>query len=604
MYKLFLYSLFFLLPLVHTKFFDTVFVSTPLFVDGNYEFTKVVFFNVLMGIILLSFLGEKCVRQQKILLPRKVFFMLSVILFTVITSTLFSLSPYTSAYWNGDKSHGLFVFINLIWLFVVLYNLPKNTIKHIVWFSLLSLWCVSILSIKELLFPTFDYWALSSRAFGTFGHPNYLALYIVTLFPFLVKWSMSFWTKWRIQYIYMSLLTMSCLTLILTKSILGIVLWWGYILYYLFCHSSVKLRTGFELNNVKPKYPWNVIQKSKRDSSTRSTRSEWHYLGYILLIIISWIITLHLLPPEKLHSFLSRFYLWETTLRIIISDWKIFIFGGGLETLDIYFNTFKSPYLYIYENYWFTADRPHNIFLNIWYHFGVIWLGILLYMLSFFWKHVQSVKVGKYESMIAIFFIFCFFNYPSIGVYILLILSLSLLVKKYASQNIHYFSAPVLLVVITCFSMYWAVQSKNLYLAELKAYDENYHTANDIFQRAEYYYKLWNSEQGKWYDPLPSEKYYTSHIQSFENITQNCILLVEKFPSVENYFYCGSILERIRQKELSQDFYRKGLKKLPDLWNEDSPYWDNYFIKHSITGNRFFSKKFSDVEEILEKVGK
>jgi hypothetical protein len=32
----------------------------------------------------------------------------------------------------------------------------------------------------------------------------------------------------------------------------------------------------------------------------------------------------------------------------------------------------------------------------------------------------------------------------------------------------------------------------------------------------------------------------------------------------------------------SKIFYKKGLEKLPDLWNKNSKYYDNFFIKNFI----------------------
>gem|GEM_PF-5138180 len=69
-----------------------------------------------------------------------------------------------------------------------------------------------ILSLKEYFFPTFNYGTLGSRAIGTFGHPNYLSLYILLLLPFLTKKK------------YFSLLLLTIVTLLFTKSLLGITL--------------------------------------------------------------------------------------------------------------------------------------------------------------------------------------------------------------------------------------------------------------------------------------------------------------------------------------------------------------------------------------------
>jgi len=454
------------------------------------------------------------------------------------------------------------MFTNLLWLLIVLYNTPKKILKNLVTISLMSTFFVCIVGLKEYFFPTFDYGALSSRAISTFGHPNYLALFLVLFFPILLS-----------KRKYIPLFILSSITLILTKSILGIVL-----------GSIVCIYSVFQKYSIH--------------------RARYFSIIIIILSVLIFVLSYYFIPPEKLHSFLSRIYLWETTIRIIFSDWRLFLFGGWPETLNILFNSFKSPYLYIYENFWFTADRPHNFFLNIWYNFWILWVWVVVYSMKVFLQHIHKHGLWKYESMIVIFFVFCFFNYPSIAVYIFLVFIIAKMIKKYATKDIHYFSAPIAIIIFSSISFIGSINSYKLYQAEVFSYGWNYETANTVFPRAEYYYKLWESESAKVFDPLPSQRYYTSKIQNFQDISQNCILLTQNFPSVENYFYCGNIFDRIRQKEFSEEFYKTWLKKLPDLWNKDSPYWNNYFVKHSISWNRFFSKKFSDIEEILEKVWK
>ena len=57
--KLLLILLFFSLPLVHGNLLPTLGIPFSLSVSWNFEFTKVMFFNILSGLIFLSFFGER-----------------------------------------------------------------------------------------------------------------------------------------------------------------------------------------------------------------------------------------------------------------------------------------------------------------------------------------------------------------------------------------------------------------------------------------------------------------------------------------------------------------------------------------------------------------
>ncbi len=71
-------------------------------------------------------------------------------------------------------------------------------------------------------------------------------------------------------------------------------------------HITLKKKLGFKNNN------YSFLQKFK-------------ILLYLLIIIIPFILIIFKYYPEKIHSFISRFYIWETTLKIILSKFKIFI---------------------------------------------------------------------------------------------------------------------------------------------------------------------------------------------------------------------------------------------------------------------------------------
>jgi len=53
--KIIIIGLFFLLPLINSHLFDLLWIKCWFYVDWNYEYTKVIFFNIFSWIILTLF---------------------------------------------------------------------------------------------------------------------------------------------------------------------------------------------------------------------------------------------------------------------------------------------------------------------------------------------------------------------------------------------------------------------------------------------------------------------------------------------------------------------------------------------------------------------
>jgi tetratricopeptide (TPR) repeat protein len=138
-----------------------------------------------------------------------------------------------------------------------------------------------------------------------------------------------------------------------------------------------------------------------------------------------------------------------------------------------------------------------------------------------------------------------------------------------------------------------------LYSAEIYAYKGNYQRASQIFPLPIYFIQAWEVLP-TFFSDYKDENYYKSQILVTSKKEENCSTLLQNFPSVENYFFCGDIFNNIGDVKNAKVYYRKGLQKLPDLWNRNSPYWNNFFISETITGNRFFSSRFSHIEQILD----
>ena len=530
--KILLIILFITLPLINSHlldFFGLENIWKYFYVNWNYEFTKVMFFNIFSGIILFLYFLWTLFKKQKIYIPKIIF----PILVSIIISTFFSISPYTSLFWNSDKAHSLVMFFNLIWIYIILINSDNSFKKSILFWSVLWLIPLIYFALFEFVNPSYNYWDLWNRALWTFGHPNYLALYLLLFIPIinnpLPPLSRGIYKK----YFYYILLFFTLITLFLTKSVWAIFLFFNYLIF------------------IK-------IDEIKKIISTK-----FFLIIYLILFLISIKFVLFLYP-EKLHSFVSRFYLWQSTLDIIFSNIKTFFIWNWVWTLDLVFDNFKVPELYIFENFWFTADRPHNIFLNIFYSFWIFWLSIFSYLIiPLLISPFKGEK--KYKISLILALIFLFLNYASISSYLVIILIISLISPHLASpkgRGIYIFNYLIIFLIMSI-SIYWAYNSYEKYKKEIKIY---------------------NLE-------IPNSDVQIPHCENL------------KIKSAESYFYCWDKFWYKWEKEKAKIFYNLWLKKLPDLWNKNSKYFDNILIKdNSLILHRFYSEKYSNLKEVLKKV--
>ena len=539
--KFSLISLFFLLPLINSHLFDLFWIKWWFYVDWNYEFTKVIFFNILSWIILTLFFIKSYLSKTKLIIPKLLVFILIILIF----STQFSEQIYTSLLWNSTKSHSMLMFINLIWLFILFINSDIGLSKKLIKISIYSLVIVLILWLKEYYLPTFEYWNLENRAFSTFWHPNYLILFLLILSPFLIDWIKN--------NLYKIILFFLIITIFLTKSI-----WW--ILIFIL-------------------YIWFRIYENHKE---KIYKKHIHIFIFLLSIIL-WIIIYKFWFFTKLNSFLSRFYIWETTYEIIFSDTKNILIWSWLATLENIFNWFKSPELYIFENIWFRADRPHNLLLNFFYHFWIFWLSFIIFLI---YNLITKYKNNPYFHSLILFFIFTVFNFSSISHYLLMIIVWTIIYKDKYWKNIKntYLKNTLVLIIISS-TIFWIFFSWTYYYNEYnKKINSNYSTNN--------YFLI----------QIQNEDYKFNLLKNWIwNIEETCTKIIQYQNSVENNFYCWNILRNYNENQAIK-YYNNWLKLLPDMWNENSKYYDNIFIKNIFIPERFYSEKFSNLKEILKRV--
>ena len=558
--------LFFSLPLIHWELFSTFWIGTSFWVNGNFEFTKSQFFICISGVIFIITWLISIIEQKKIVFNTP----LILSFWVLVLSTIFSISPLTALFWMESKWHGILMFGSLICIYFILLQIEKNFMKQLFFTSVAWWFFASIIAIKEFFYPSFDYGDLASRALGTFGHPNYLVLFLLLLIPFIFEKAK------KHSFLYLLLIPIISV-IFLTKSVWGVIIFSVFLLFV----WSTKIACVIPMNAV-----W--TKKIKRS----------YMIFFTLFIIVSIIYTVfEFWFLTKLHSFLSRFYIWESTMRIIVENPKIFFIGSWADTLTAYFSSYKSSELYIFENFGFIADRPHNLFLNILFHFWIAWVWVLVFLLYKLYKNYQNNYL--YHSLI-IFLAFTIFNFASVASYLLLVLILACISSQDKKVSYNFFITMVLLI----FWSVWVYYSSLLYYSEVKVAKNQYALAINIFPYvANNYFAIWEPELWKKYLWYESSKYYISKIQKWENQPAACENFTNAQNSAESYFYCWSVFWNQNQKEWAQSYYMKGLAKMPNLWDNKSEYLQSSIIRESIDGIRFFSEKYSPLQEVLDRAG-
>jgi len=578
--------LFFSLPLVNSHLLNLFWIDFGYYVDWNYEFTKVMFFNILSWIIFIIFSIQKLLNYKinTINLNSKIIKYFIIFVIILWLSTFFSISPYLSLFWSTWKWHWTLMFINLFLLLIVLINISKQKIKFI--FKALIIWVfiTGILAIKEYFLPSLEYWNLWNRALWTMGHPNYLSLILLIIIAYLYnKLNLyKIYNKYKI-FLYYFILSTLIITLLLTKSLFWIIIFIFYSYYYFI----------YKHRNLKYKKIFNCL---------------------FVFLILSFIFISINFYPEKLSSFLSRFYIWMSTLNISLENPKILIFWWWLDTLDLIFDKYKDIHLYIYENIWFTADRPHNFIINIFYHLWLLWVIFLIYSLNILKNYYLKFKLIKHKKLylfeiIFIFLIFNLFNFPSIVSYVIIILVIAKILKIIYKKYSHHiekeisFSKKIFLIIIILYSIVNINYFTKYYISGVYSYDEKYLKSINTFKyTADNYYRIWENEKWLIIWKYKSEYYYSSLIYFSKGYNQVCKNLLKDFPISENYFLCWDLLYKLWHKEKAIIYYKKGLKLMPDLWNSSSKYYSDFLTKNIISSHRFFSEKYSNIKNILKIV--
>lgn len=523
--------LFIFVSLINSKILNMFWVNFSFDLRWSFEFLKTMTFNIFSSVFLIIYFILNF--KEKINYNKNINLIFLLFFISIISSSFF----LTNIFWNNIRWHSIIFYTNLIWLFIILINLEEKTKKTILkYFLYLSIIPV-FLAIKEYFFSSLNYMDLEKRAFWSFWHPNFLAFFILIFLPIILK-------KIKNKMIFFIFILFS-FAIFLSKSAIAIFLYLSYIIYYLYNKNKI------HINHI-------------------------YFLTLIFIIFFSYFL-INFSVITKLNSFISRFFIWETSLEIYFSQIKYIIFWIWNDSLKYVFDSFKSPHLYIFENIWFTSDRPHNYYLQILLSYWVLWFSLLIF---FLFKLFKNTKKNYLFHSIFLWLVFLFFNFPSVIHYILFILIFSIILKyqKSYDKNI------MLKIFFIIFSIF-SIISSIFYIKE----------ENKIFKNIGYKSNI------EIYNNLKKEDIEKTILKSSKTYIEICENLTNKISSAENYIFCWNLFWKI-DKNISLNYYKKWLEMIPNMRDIDSKYFNNFFVKNLYNENRFFSEKYSNLKEVLKRV--
>lgn len=445
--------------------------TVPLFfmfrTDELFEFNKMILTYGLTTVIVAGWLALMI--QQKKIIFRKTPFDVPIFLFLLsqIVSTIFSMHPRTS--WLGYYSRfhgGLLSWLSYTSLYYAFVSVvPKKAVRPLLFSAILSSLLVSIYAIFEHFGHStscliisggksfgVDCWVqkVQERVFATFGQPNWLAAYLITLLPVTIVTAIETktgkngnWQRWFLAVA--AVLQFAALLFTRSRSgFLGLVVGLV-ILVALWGVSSFK-------NKDKAKNQRNLVITI---FLALIATTAWFGTPFTGSISSLWSKQNQAPAAQNTQAAVNRLeeggtdsgeirkIVWQGTIDI----WKRYpIFGSGPETFAYsYYQDRPSEHNLVSE--WdFLYNKAHNEFLNFLATTGIVGFGTYVLLLtSAFWigfkiifskqKYEKKILTASLISGIAAQSVSNFFGFSTVMVTILLFLYFGIIAKIYHDNN-------------------------------------------------------------------------------------------------------------------------------------------------------------------------
>lgn len=396
--------------------------TVPLFfmfrTDELFEFNKMILVYVLT-VIILALWVVRMIFEKRIILKRTVFDIpIFLFLMSQILSTILSIHPRTS--WLGyySRFHGglLSWFSYSILYYAFVSNIPRRAYKGLFFTTSLAALIVSIYAILEhfghstsCLILTkgksfgVDCWIqkVQDRVFATFGQPNWLGAYVITLLPITLVFSLKEkglknWQRWFFVVVVIA----EFLTLLFTKSRSGFLGFVGGGLVMVFGAGLIYWRSR------------NTDERINLSGKNQKTRLVVIVMSLVLATLIfgspysksvseilnkpddqtkitteNQEVVVNRLEEGGTDSGEIRKIVWEGAINV----WKRYpIFGSGVETFAYSYYQDRPVEHNLVSEWDFLYNKAHNELLNFLATTGVVGLGT--YLLIFVWAGIFVLK--------------------------------------------------------------------------------------------------------------------------------------------------------------------------------------------------------------------
>jgi tetratricopeptide (TPR) repeat protein len=413
-----------------------LFVTPFLFTWSNqelFEFIKMLFTYGGTIIITLLWLSRMIINNDLIFRKTKLDLPLIIFLLTQILATVFSIHPHTSIYGYYTRFHGgllsIISYSLLYWAFVS--NLAREHIKPLLVSTLGAGALISLYAIPEhfghspscqLITGNFnvDCWIqdVQNRVFATFGQPNWLAAYLITLIPlnisFFFKLNQDSHTK-KLSWLTLINSVLMTTALIFTKSRSGLI---GFIA------SLVLMSFGWLLVAIKFKFwPFSKMIGSLKKLPqflNKASPKFWTKLGLVLASLALPILIFGTTYTPSLQSVIKnlssppstqkkanqktqketpvyggtesgdiRKIVWQGALKV----WQRYpVFGSGVATFAYSYYQDRPLAHNLVSEWDFLYNKAHNEFVNFLATTGTVgFVGYCLLLAGIYWVGLSQL---------------------------------------------------------------------------------------------------------------------------------------------------------------------------------------------------------------------
>ncbi len=409
--------------------FNAMLLTVPLFFMFNteelFEFNKMVLTYFYCLVLVVLWLTRMILHRQVIFKPTKLDIPILLFVFSQLLSTLFSIHPYTSLLGYYTRFHGglLSTLTYVAFFYAFVSNIDTRQLKNIFMSSFIAATLVGVYAVLEHFGHSFSCYLVTggtsfgvscwvqdvqNRVFATFGQPNWLAAYMITLLPLAVYSAQAATKNWQ-KYLWIGLVSLLFVTVLYTRSRSGILgMGMGLGLY-----GAFVLYTWWKERAVRPQEFW---------------KKHWVLLSSAVVCGLLFAFVGHPFSPDLGKYFRTapvapvateqaetvpvnrlevggsdsgeiRKIVWKGALGV----WKRYpILGSGVETFAYSYYQ-DRPVEHNFVSEWdFLYNKAHNEFLNFLATTGLFGLASYCILLASFGfitirRIYQALKLENYD---------------------------------------------------------------------------------------------------------------------------------------------------------------------------------------------------------------